>query len=72
MVGAGHAAYTDQFHELARLVPYLVTTKSKRIERYIYGLVPKIQGMVQATEPSTIQSVIFKSGALTNDAVKNG
>ncbi|GJZ40555.1 putative reverse transcriptase domain-containing protein [Tanacetum coccineum] len=36
--GAGPAAYTDQFHELARVVPYLVTPESKRIERYIYGL----------------------------------
>nr|GEZ08428.1 putative reverse transcriptase domain-containing protein [Tanacetum cinerariifolium] len=33
MVEAGHAAYTDRFHELARLVPYLVTPKGKRIER---------------------------------------
>ncbi|GJR88325.1 putative reverse transcriptase domain-containing protein [Tanacetum coccineum] len=33
MVGAGHAAYTDRFHELARLVPHLVTPKTKRIER---------------------------------------
>ena len=24
MIGAGHAAYTDRFHELARLVPHLV------------------------------------------------
>ncbi|GJV35475.1 putative reverse transcriptase domain-containing protein [Tanacetum coccineum] len=33
MVGAGHAAYTDRFHELARLVPHLVTPKSRMIER---------------------------------------
>nr|GEY75414.1 reverse transcriptase domain-containing protein [Tanacetum cinerariifolium] len=33
MVGAGHAAYTHRFHELARLVPHLVTPKGKRIER---------------------------------------
>ncbi|GJR18024.1 putative reverse transcriptase domain-containing protein [Tanacetum coccineum] len=33
MVGAGHAAYTDRFHELARLVPHLVTPEGKRIER---------------------------------------
>ncbi|GJR18170.1 putative reverse transcriptase domain-containing protein [Tanacetum coccineum] len=32
MVGAGHATYTDRFHELARLVPHLVTLKNKRIE----------------------------------------
>ncbi|GJS86687.1 hypothetical protein Tco_0769323 [Tanacetum coccineum] len=33
MVGAGHVAYTDRFHELARLVPYLVTPKSRMIKR---------------------------------------
>ncbi|GKB45779.1 reverse transcriptase domain-containing protein [Tanacetum coccineum] len=38
MVGAGHAAYTDRFHELARLVPHLVTPEGKRIERYVYRL----------------------------------
>ncbi|GJZ78826.1 putative reverse transcriptase domain-containing protein [Tanacetum coccineum] len=32
MAGAGHAMYTDQFHELARLVPHLVSPKNKRIE----------------------------------------
>ncbi|GJT27367.1 putative reverse transcriptase domain-containing protein [Tanacetum coccineum] len=37
MVRAGHAAYTDRFHELARLVPHLVTSENKRIERYIAG-----------------------------------
>ncbi|GJS18158.1 reverse transcriptase domain-containing protein [Tanacetum coccineum] len=40
MVGAGHAAYTDRFHELARLVPHLVTPESRMIERYVYGLAP--------------------------------
>nr|GFB99830.1 reverse transcriptase domain-containing protein [Tanacetum cinerariifolium] len=33
MVGAGHVAYTDKFHELARLVPHLVTPESRKIER---------------------------------------
>ncbi|GJU72643.1 hypothetical protein Tco_1264048 [Tanacetum coccineum] len=33
MVGVGHATYTDRFHELARLVPHLVTLENKRIER---------------------------------------
>ncbi|GJS10430.1 reverse transcriptase domain-containing protein [Tanacetum coccineum] len=40
MVRAGHAAYTDRFHELARLVPHLVTPESRMIERYVYGLAP--------------------------------
>ncbi|GKE38278.1 reverse transcriptase domain-containing protein, partial [Tanacetum coccineum] len=40
MVEASHAAYTDRFHELARLVPHLVTPEDKRIDRYIYRLAP--------------------------------
>ncbi|GJV38968.1 putative reverse transcriptase domain-containing protein [Tanacetum coccineum] len=72
MVGAGHAAYTDRFHELARLVPYLVTPKSRMIERYAYGLAPQIHGMVAAIEPKTIQKVVQISGALTDEADKNG
>ncbi|GJW94453.1 reverse transcriptase domain-containing protein [Tanacetum coccineum] len=58
MVGAGNVTYTDKFHELARLVPHLVTPESKRIERYIYGLAPQIQGMVAAMEPKTIQKAM--------------
>nr|GEX05439.1 hypothetical protein [Tanacetum cinerariifolium] len=33
MVGAGHTAYTDRFYELGRLVPHLLTLKSRKIER---------------------------------------
>jgi hypothetical protein len=72
MVGAGHAEYTDRFHELAKLVPHLVTPESKRIERYIYGLVPEIRGMVKTTEPTTIQSAILRAGTLTDEMVRNG
>nr|GEV24919.1 reverse transcriptase domain-containing protein [Tanacetum cinerariifolium] len=31
--GVGHAAYTDRFHELAMLVPHLVTPESRKIKR---------------------------------------
>ncbi|GKE18530.1 putative reverse transcriptase domain-containing protein, partial [Tanacetum coccineum] len=31
MVEAGHATYTDRFHELARLVPHLVTPKNWKL-----------------------------------------
>ena len=58
MVGAGHAAYTDRFHELAKLVLHLVTTEKKRIETYLYGLAPQIRGAVAATEPKTIQKAV--------------
>nr|GEZ57822.1 reverse transcriptase domain-containing protein [Tanacetum cinerariifolium] len=35
MVGASHAAYTDRFHELARLVPHLPETIQKAVQ--IFG-----------------------------------
>ncbi|GJY96238.1 putative reverse transcriptase domain-containing protein [Tanacetum coccineum] len=69
---AGHAAYTDRFHELARLVPHLVTIKNKIIERYVYGLAPQIRGMVAATDPVTIQKAVQIAGTLTDEAIRNG
>nr|GEZ47583.1 hypothetical protein [Tanacetum cinerariifolium] len=69
---AGHVVYTDQFHELARLVPHLVTPKNKKIERYIYGLASHIRAMVAVTEPTTVQSVVLKARMLTDEANRNG
>ncbi|GJV22618.1 putative reverse transcriptase domain-containing protein [Tanacetum coccineum] len=66
MIGANHAGYTDRFHELAKLVPHLVTLESARIKRYMAGLAPEIRGML------TIQSSILKAGILTDEAVSNG
>ncbi|GJV84637.1 hypothetical protein Tco_1524535 [Tanacetum coccineum] len=63
IVGACHAAYTDRFHGLARLVPHLVTPKSRKIERYVYGLASQIRGMVAATEPKTMQKAVKISSA---------
>ncbi|GKF34951.1 reverse transcriptase domain-containing protein, partial [Tanacetum coccineum] len=71
MVGAGHASYTDRFHELARLVPHLVTHESRKIERNVYGLAPQISGMVVATKPKTMHKVLQISGELTDEAVRN-
>ncbi|GJV72501.1 reverse transcriptase domain-containing protein [Tanacetum coccineum] len=56
MVGAGHAAYTDRFYDLARLVPHLVTP----------------EGLVAATEPKTIQKAVQIAGTLTDEAFRNG
>ncbi|GJT87929.1 putative reverse transcriptase domain-containing protein [Tanacetum coccineum] len=64
--------YEWVFHELARLVPHLVTLENKRIERYIYGIAPQIRGMVAATEPEIIHRAIQKAGTLTDEAVRNG
>nr|GEW41401.1 hypothetical protein [Tanacetum cinerariifolium] len=67
MVGANHAGYTDRFHELAKLVPHLVTPESKHIGRYINRLAPQICRMLQSTQPTIIQSVILTAGILTDE-----
>ncbi|GJV81013.1 putative reverse transcriptase domain-containing protein [Tanacetum coccineum] len=72
MVGADHAGYTDQFHELAKLVPYLVTPEAKHVTRYINRLPSQICGMLRATQPTTIQAVILTAGILTDEAVRSG
>ncbi|GJV18580.1 hypothetical protein Tco_1367600 [Tanacetum coccineum] len=54
MVGAGHAAYTNRFHEMVRLVPHLVTRESRMIERYVYGLAPQIHRMVKVEKRGNI------------------
>ncbi|GKB90759.1 putative reverse transcriptase domain-containing protein [Tanacetum coccineum] len=72
MVGANHAAYTDRFHELSKLVPHLVTPESSRIKRYIAGLAPEIRGMLRATQLTTIQTAILRARILTDEAVSCG
>ncbi|GJS14328.1 putative reverse transcriptase domain-containing protein [Tanacetum coccineum] len=72
MVGAGHAAYIDMFHELARLVPHLVIPENRKIKRYVYGLAPHIRGMVAAMDPKTMQKIMQLAGALTDEAIRNG
>ncbi|GKG45621.1 hypothetical protein Tco_0498067, partial [Tanacetum coccineum] len=62
----------NRFHELARIVPHLVTLESRKIERYVYGLTLQISGMMAAMEPKTIQKVVQISSALTDEAIING
>ncbi|GKA80531.1 putative reverse transcriptase domain-containing protein [Tanacetum coccineum] len=72
MVGANHVAYTDRFHELAKLVPHLFTPESSRIKRYINRLAPQIRGILRATQPTTMQSAILMAGILTDEDVHYG
>ncbi|GJZ03889.1 hypothetical protein Tco_0537164 [Tanacetum coccineum] len=57
-VGMSWEDFKTLTRELDRLVPHLVTPENKRIERYIYGLALRIRGMVEATEPATIQRAV--------------
>nr|GEU86806.1 hypothetical protein [Tanacetum cinerariifolium] len=49
MVWASHAAYTDRFYELSRLVPHLVTPKSRKIKSALTDEVVK-NGSIKKVE----------------------
>ena len=72
MSGAEITSYTTRFHELSHLVPHIVTPEYKRVERYIWGLSPKIRSMVTTAEPTSIQGVVTLAHSLTDDAVHMG
>ncbi|GKB31936.1 hypothetical protein Tco_0871337 [Tanacetum coccineum] len=67
-----YPTYMDRFHELAKLVPHLVTPESARIKRYVARLAPEIKGMPKATQPTTIQDAILRTSILTDEAISCG
>ncbi|GJV96725.1 putative nucleotidyltransferase, ribonuclease H [Tanacetum coccineum] len=72
MVGSDIDGYTARFHELARLVPHMVTPESQRFNRYIRCLAPEIKPHVTSFEPATIQGVVSMANRLTTDGIKDG
>ncbi|KAJ9544920.1 hypothetical protein OSB04_024627 [Centaurea solstitialis] len=72
MKGSDITAYTTRFHELAKLVPHLVTPEQNRVDRYVWGLSPEIRGGVTAADPKTLQEAVNLANRLTNNAVRSG
>ncbi|KAJ0603514.1 putative nucleotidyltransferase, Ribonuclease H [Helianthus annuus] len=72
MIGPDIAGYTQRFHDLSRVVPYLVEPEFKRIERYIWGLAPQILSMVTTSKPTEIGEAIDLAVALTEEALRQG
>nr|GEU60789.1 hypothetical protein [Tanacetum cinerariifolium] len=72
MVGSDIDGYTARFHELARLVPHMVTPESQRVNLYIRSLAPEIKPHVTSSEPATIQGAVSMANHLTTDSIKDG
>ncbi|KAJ9561636.1 LOW QUALITY PROTEIN: hypothetical protein OSB04_006796 [Centaurea solstitialis] len=72
MKGSDITAYTTRFHELAKLVPHLVTQEQNRVDRYVWGLSPVIRGNLTAADPKTLQEAVNLANRLTNNAVRSG
>ena len=70
MKGTNVVAYTARFSELVALCPNMVPTEGKKIERYIWGLVPPYQGNVLASNPATFDSAKRLAQRLIDHGVK--
>ncbi|GKD65002.1 hypothetical protein Tco_1307110, partial [Tanacetum coccineum] len=71
MVGSDIDRYTARFHELARLVPHMVTPENQHVNRYIRGLAPEIKPHVTSSKPTSIQSMVSMANCLTTDGIKD-
>ncbi|GKE20214.1 putative reverse transcriptase domain-containing protein, partial [Tanacetum coccineum] len=72
IVGSNIDGYIARFHELARLVPHMVTPKNQRVNCYIRGLAPEIKAHVTSSKPTIIQSAVSMANRLTTDGIKDG
>ncbi|XP_021990842.1 uncharacterized protein LOC110887571 [Helianthus annuus] len=72
MVGVDIYGYTQRFHDLSRVVPYMVTPEFKRVERYIWGLALAIRSMVTSSHPATMMLAVTLAVSLTEEAKGSG
>lgn len=66
------AAYTRCFNDLSIFCPSFVTQECKNVERYIWGLVQPIQGLVTTSRPTTYNSAKRLAFTLTNQVIRKG
>ena len=72
MAGFEIVAYTKRLSDLAALFPRMVAPESKKIERYIWGLSPQIQGNVLASNPIAFDSAKCLTQRLIDYGVRQG
>ncbi|GJZ33779.1 hypothetical protein Tco_0579215 [Tanacetum coccineum] len=63
-------AYSNRFHELVLMCPELVSTKSKKIEKYIRGFPERIKGNITSSNPATLHEAINIARELVEQSVQ--
>ena len=69
--GSDYAKYTERFHELALLVPHLVTPESRALSMYARGLPESVRAVVIGSS-HTLQAAIHLTARLIEDAIRAG
>ncbi|GJR23515.1 putative reverse transcriptase domain-containing protein [Tanacetum coccineum] len=63
-------AYSNRFHELVLMCPELVSTESKKIEKYIRGFPERIKGNITSSKPATLHEPINMACELVEQSVQ--
>ncbi|GJU23415.1 putative reverse transcriptase domain-containing protein [Tanacetum coccineum] len=63
-------AYSNRFHELVLMCPELVSTESKKIEKYIRGFPKRIKGNITSSKPATLHEAINMARELVEQSVQ--
>ncbi|GKC61183.1 putative reverse transcriptase domain-containing protein [Tanacetum coccineum] len=63
-------AYSNRFHELVLMCPELVSTESKKIEKYIHGFPERIKGNITSSKPATLHEAINMARELVEQSVQ--
>ena len=72
MEGADYAEYVSRFNNLGKLVPHLVTPMTRRMEKFIDGLPPQIRLSIKSNTFATMEELMLRTSALTEELVKTG
>jgi len=72
MEGANHAGYVSRFNNLGKLVPHLVTPMTRRMEKFVDGLPPQIRLSIKSNTFATMEELLLRTSALTEELVKTG
>ncbi|GKC77109.1 putative reverse transcriptase domain-containing protein, partial [Tanacetum coccineum] len=63
-------AFSNRFHKLVLMCPELVSTESKKIEKYICGFPERIKGNIASSKPATLHEAINMSRELVEQSVQ--
>nr|XP_043638012.1 uncharacterized protein LOC122609015 [Erigeron canadensis] len=72
MKGVEIEKYILRFNELARLVPHLASTEEKKIDRFIWGLIPEVRRALTSKDPKTMSRAAVLAKTLTKDIIRSG
>nr|XP_043611723.1 uncharacterized protein LOC122583375 [Erigeron canadensis] len=72
MDGADYKGYVRRFQELSTLVPHLVSTESRAIEKFVLGLTPQVRSLINPVMPTSMVEAINRAGSVTEDLLRSG